>query len=267
VSQHNSQSQRIISFFPFVGEKRKTDTEGQFDLSTLSQHIEFEDKETRYELSICNKVVREDTNCFDLDHELLDTYTCAISRNNNIARSSGRVANVFYNEDVEPSITLHYSKGEPCGSGYSYTDVEFLCDLNYVHSYEGLSLVPSNDSCVTKFQWRNEAACRKCDLIARQGDYIKQNSECKDDVQHVSFVKAARCNGPVVLKTETQGCSESYPVTLPFVLLGLGLLFILVCVIIVVGIRNQKLSERYEMLVNDSISQRGSGPARDSGEV
>ena len=106
-------------------------------------------------------------------------------------------------------------------------------------------------------------------------------------------MKAVPCNGPIVVQNQTKGCSETVSVTLPIVLgrffcfflsllffftnsltfsfsfflkfdfNSVGLFILLLCVVVVVAIRNKKLAERYEMLVNES--QRASGPPRESG--
>ena len=228
-----------------------------WDLTKLaSTSVVFGDN--RFELSVCKKVQRESM-CFDENHKLLNTYSCAIDMNNGVATSRGRLPNVYYDNIPDSqiqSLRLSYTKGSVCSTkgDFSSTEVSFLCDVHTTGEKDGLSVV-SEEPCLTKFQWKNIAGCRVC----TSENYMEQVGKCQDNKQTVSVVRIADCNGPEVKEIKSQKCSASYSVSTSLALLFLLVFVALALGIVIISIRNKRLHDRYEMLVNESTSQRNSG--------
>jgi hypothetical protein len=229
-----------------------------WDLSSLPRHHTLTSGDSNFVISLCQKVGRESM-CFDDRNKLLNTFVCEIDLNDGVAQSTGKLANVYFDFLIDQDhrqLKLHYNKGETCGDGKSmkFTDVRFICDTEVTNPNDGLTL-KTRTACGTMFEWRNLAACQLC----QDEDYVEHQGPCINQEQTVSLVRISNCSGPDVKDLQRQSCRRSYPVTLPIALICIGLFIFLVFALVIIAIRNRKLHEKYEMLVNESTTQRASG--------
>jgi len=223
-----------------------------FDLSSLKRREAVVDEvnDVRFELAICDKLDYT-AQCFDENNEEIVTHSCRVDLTNGIGRNIGRLANVFYTDNAgNRGVSLSYTKGEMCNpqQGTYTTTVDFVCNTSL--EVNDLRLV-NTGTCNTHFEWENIAGCPKCTI----NDYERKYGECLNGQQTVSLVRAEACNGPAVYNERITTCSYRFELELPFVFAGLAVFCILLFILLVVGIRNKKLSEKYEMLVNESAAE------------
>ena len=235
----------------------------QFDLSPLNKPVSLIGSDSgRLELSICSKL-RGDAMCLDENRHPVDAFSCVVD-NKLVGHNAGSLMNVYmsYAGEVTPtstmSVRLRYTHGSPCGTSGDFwrTEVSFACNTSLTEFT--LPVLDSMDNCLIKYKWSHISSCPMCiDAV----DYVEQAGECEDGHQTVALVRKSECNGPQVLSTEVRSCTKAFSVSLPLVIAVVALLTLLVFGIVIVGIRNKKMSERYEMLLNDSSlgSSRGSG--------
>jgi len=235
-----------------------------FNLTTLANHITVKASKEgtkSYEVSICNRV-NEDSMCFDGFRNLLGTYVCGIQQN--IAYGQGSQANVYFDANIgstDRQLKIEYKKGSSCNTAEStssleerFTVITFECDPNIWGPNDGLSVV-AETQCGLTLKWKNIASCRMCEST----DYIKTTETCKKGKQLQSLTRVNDCNGPAIMNSERVNCQQTYPISLQIVMASLSVFMILMIIIVVIAIRNKKLHEKYELLVNESSTQRASG--------
>ena len=96
-------------------------------------------------------------------------------------------------------------------------------------------------------------------------DYGEQYGECQDNTQTVSIVRTGDCNGPNVKEIKNQSCTVAYSVSTPFALFFAFVFIALTVGMIAIALRNKMLHDRYEMLVNASLSQGSEAVAASEG--
>jgi hypothetical protein len=126
------------------------------------------------------------------------------------------------------------------------------CNVDITDPAKGLS-VTKEDECLTEMTWENFASCPIC----KYTDYDINLGECKNGKQTVSPIRARDCFGPQIRESTTQDCEESLAITTPVIVSVLGVFLVVLMVVVVLFIRNKKLAERYDQLVNESSRQSG----------
>jgi len=243
-----------------VGADSGNSTTTVFDLSSLSnKSVSMKFFNTRYEFNLC-KLLGKGAMCFNSKNQFISTYVCSVDLDTGVGHSVGTVANVYYDlimGSPHRQLRLVYNKGDMCDSSqFAETQFQFVCNTSKTNPTEGLTLI-SESKCATKFEWQTIAACRVCTAA----DYTAQYGPCLNKKQTVTYVRSEQCNGAPVREIRTQDCVPAFNVSRPLIITGVMMFILMVVIVVVVGIRNKRLSDKYELLVNESSSQRDSGRA------
>jgi hypothetical protein len=242
----------------------------RFNLSSLNYLVTVRDQasSTAFKLSICDKL-SQSAQCFDKNNKPVpNAHVCTVDMTNGVGKDSGHILNPFFDDisvegktgnpsrgghpkqEREYQFRLSFTRGSPCGpagSTQQRTDVIFECDPEITE--KTFPTLVSAQSCVISMNWRHIASCRLCDETA---DYEEQLGECVRGTQEVVKIRHSKCNGPMVLSKHTQSCSRTLPISIPAAMLLILLFFGLVVAMMIFIIRNKRMSERYEMLVNST---------------
>jgi len=246
-----------------------TNLQKVYNLTSLNRlvHIKTADGESRLTLNICDKLTRT-SQCFDANNLLINnTYICLSNLSNGVGKNAGRLLNVLYekNAEEEEELRLKYTKGVNCGHSQSisqlYTDIIFVCDPNVTQFVppEVQEVAP----CRITLLWRHIASCPVC----TNDDYVEQLGECVGGKQNVVHVRSSKCNGDEVKHVESRTCSPVYSVTLPIAIVGGAAFSLLILGLIIVGIRNKKMADQYQMLIaNTNVEKDFNNNANSSSE-
>jgi len=223
-----------------------------YNLSALNRQVTVlsDDAQHRFSINLCHKTTVA-SQCFDANNVLInDTHICDIDLSNGVGSNSGRILNVLY-DDVQNQLKLKYTKGVSCGVlslTSKYTDIVFVCDPNITHFTKPQLL--ANNPCHLIFEWRHIAACPVC----TPNDYVEEYGECVGGFQSKYLVRKSECNGEVMIRgpDSSRPCKPLILMTFSLVI-TLGSLFLfLIFGLIFVGLRNRKLSDQYEKMLQQS---------------
>jgi hypothetical protein len=224
-----------------------------YNLSSINSLVSFtpENSTVRYVLSLCSPLTME-SECFDSKNVLINnTHTCAVDLTNGVGKDSGRLVNAY--SDASGGLKLRYSKGDTCGTQMTaqmYTEIRFECDTNVTTLVD--PVVTTSASCVIAMKWRHIAGCPIC----QPTDYIEQFSECIDHSHNALLVRNAECNGPQVINQGSLPCTPKFSISIPFAAFAVVAFLLLIAGLVVLGVRNKHMQDRYEMLVSNSNVER-----------
>lgn len=245
-----------------------TNLQKVYNLTSLNRlvHLKSADGNSRISLNICNKLDLA-SQCFDANNVLINnTFVCLSNQSNGIGKNAGRLLNVLYekNADNEEELKLKYTRGVNCGTQSTaqlYTDVIFICDPNVTQ------FVPPEvheiAACRITLLWRHIASCPVC----TNADYVEQLGECEGGKQNVVHVRSSNCNGEEVKYVESRDCSPVYSVSIPIAIIVAAAFSILILGLIIVGIRNKKMSDQYQMLIANTNVEKDFSNASSSDRI
>jgi len=129
---------------------------------------------------------------------------------------------------------------------YRSTVLQVICDSSNSSSSFQPTLISSNDSCTAIFVWRSIYGCPVCS----EQDYLTTQTSCIDGMQSLVEVKRnPACNGPINKRIQETACSETLQFPLIAVLIGTVLFAALLVLVVILIVRNRRMSHRYNRLL------------------
>eukprot|EP01104_Vermistella_antarctica_P015929 TRINITY_DN5332_c0_g2_i1.p1 TRINITY_DN5332_c0_g2~~TRINITY_DN5332_c0_g2_i1.p1 ORF type:complete len:1839 (+),score=349.04 TRINITY_DN5332_c0_g2_i1:125-5641(+) len=217
-------------------------------------------------LNICESKASKNDTCIQRGGGAMPFHVCDVEEGTGYGHIIGSRLSASFGKAVTDGVTLDlkYDSSRStalCPFGVN-TTVHFFCPLTN-KNYQEFESIPestaqlSDDSsatCDVKITWNTTHACRKCD---EDSDYIKQEAECNDGKEIVSYIKNAPCSGPAVLRVHEGDCQWTMKFGW-YLLLGAAALFLILLLgFITVSVRNRSLVQRYELLAEEATAGGG----------